>query len=161
MKTTSVTTRLEVLSPAFESYDLIPQKYSCDGEEINPPLQIEGLAPEVISLAIIVEDPDAMKGTFDHWVIWNIQPQDHIPENFSNGIQGKNGAGKTGYTGPCPPTGIHHYHFKVYALDKMLDLQEGSSKKELEHAMRKHIVAQGELIGLYTRPERNGNHNDQ
>ena len=142
---------LTVSSTAFQSNGMIPSKYTCDGTNINPPLKIAGAPSGAKSLAIILEDPDAPNGTFVHWVTWNIKPTDMIAENFAIGIQGNNGAGKLGYMGPCPPTGTHHYHFKVYALDAMLDLKAGADKKTLEAAMQNHVVGYGELIGTYAK----------
>jgi Raf kinase inhibitor-like YbhB/YbcL family protein len=93
--------------------------------------------------------PTHPKALFDHWVIWNINPEGTINENSAPGIQGKNGAGDNAYRGPCPPTGTHHYHFKVFALDAKLNLQSGASKTQLEDAVKGHVLAMGELVGLY------------
>ncbi len=146
-------TELTVKSPAFESNQLIPTKFSCDGQEISPPLNIEGVPPEARSLALILEDPDAPRGTFDHWVVWNIPPTRKIEENTTPGDVGLNSAGENSYIGPCPPTGTtHRYFFKFYALDAKLALNTRSTrKKELEKAMQGHILAQGELVALYKR----------
>jgi len=138
-------------SGAFEDNHTIPVKYSCDGSNINPPLNIQGMPMSTKSLALIVDDPDAPNGTFDHWIMWNIPPKDKIEENSAPGVQGKNGKGENKYTGPCPPNGTHHYHFKIFALDKMLDLSSASGKKELENAMQGHILSSAELIGLFER----------
>jgi len=144
---------LIVTSAAFHNGELIPSKYTCDGEEINPPLEIMELPEGTQSLALIVDDPDAPNGTFDHWLVWNIDPfKKHIAENSNPGISGHNSAGKTGYHGPCPPSGSHRYFFKVYALSTNLDLAPGSGKKELEDAMLPHILGQGSLMGRYERP---------
>lgn len=140
---------LYITSPVFQRDGNIPSRYTCDGDEINPPLEIEQIPEGTQSLAIIAEDPDAPKGTFDHWIVWNIPPGRHILENTNPGISGTNGAGKTGYHGPCPPEGTHRYYFHVYALDTALDLPAGSSKKELQTAMQAHILAEGSLMGLY------------
>ena len=140
---------LTVSSTAFEQFGNIPAKYSCEGQEINPPLTIGDIPAETKTLAIIVDDPDAPNGTFDHWVVWNIPPGKVIAENSIPGMEGNNSSGKKGYKGPCPPTGTHRYFFKVYALDTELDLKEGTSKKELEGAMNGHILGYGELIGTY------------
>ncbi len=147
---------LEVTS-VFKWNGLIPIKFSCEGTDVNPPLNVVEIDEKAVSLAVVVEDPDAPSGTFVHWVAWNIKPGKVIPENLAvsdpEAIHGRNDFGKTGYNGPCPPKGhgIHHYHFLVYALDKTLDLKAGSSKKELEKAMKKHVVHEGELVGLYER----------
>ena len=143
---------LTITSPAFENGGLIPVKYTCDGEEVNPELHIEGLPAGTQYLALIVEDPDAPKGIYDHWVVWNI-PSFHtrIKENSSPGISGHNSAGKTGYKGPCPPSGSHRYMFNVFALDSAIDLQVGDDKSKLLEAMKPHILARGTLTGRYER----------
>ena len=96
-----------------------------------------------------MEDPDAPRGTFDHWLVWNISPTEAIAEQTNPGISGTNDFGKTGYGGPCPPSGVHRYFFKVYALDTKLDLLAGTDKEALLDAMQEHILAEGELMGLY------------
>ena len=140
---------LIISSSAFEDEGDIPSKYTCEGEEINPPLTVENIPDGTQTLAIIVEDPDAPKGTFDHWLVWNIPPESIIEENRIPGISGKNGAGKTGYHGPCPPSGSHGYYFHVFALDSSLDLEGGTDKKTLQAAMEPHILAKGSLMGKY------------
>ncbi len=143
---------LTVKSPAFQPNNQIPKKYSCDGEQINPPLTIEGVPKESKSLALIVDDPDAPHGTFDHWVVWDIPPSTtKIAEHSVPGTEGLNGARQKGFMGPCPPSGTHRYFFKVYALDTELKLGAKTTKRELEKAMENHILAKGELIGLYKR----------
>jgi Raf kinase inhibitor-like YbhB/YbcL family protein len=145
---------LRILSPAFKQNDPIPKKYSCEGEDISPPLSIKGSPSSgVVSYAIIVDDPDAPMGVFDHWIAWNIAP-DKI--DFEEGVkvpaEGKNGFGVNKYRGPCPPPGKpHRYFFKVYALDQKIGLLPGSSKEDLIKAMNGHILAQGELIGTFQR----------
>lgn len=142
---------LTVKSPAFENEDLIPSKYTCEGANINPEINIKGLSSGARSLVLIMDDPDAPSGTFDHWIMWNIPVKDKIEENSSPGAQGKNGKNENKYTGPCPPSGTHHYHFKVYALDTKLDLPVSTDKERLLKAMEGHIIDSGELIGLYKR----------
>ncbi len=143
---------LTVKSPAFQANSLIPKKYSCDGEDLNPPLTIEGVPKESKSLALIVDDPDAPHGTFDHWVVWDIPPSTtKIAENSVPGTEGLNGARQKGFMGPCPPSGTHRYFFKVYALDTELKLGAKTTKRDLEKALENHILAKGELIGLYKR----------
>lgn len=143
---------LIVKSPAFEANKPIPRKYSCDGQDINPPMKIEGLPNEAKTLVLIVDDPDAPSGTFDHWVVWNIPASmANIGENAVPGMEGMNSARQQGYMGPCPPSGTHRYFFKVYALDTALTLSIGSKKKDVEKAMEGHIIAKGELMGLYSR----------
>jgi Raf kinase inhibitor-like YbhB/YbcL family protein len=146
------TATLDVSSPSFKNGDYIPTMYTCEGQSTNPPLEIKAIPPGTQTLALIVDDPDAPAGTFDHWVIWNIEPAKTIRENSAPGTEGRNGKGSKGYTGPCPPagTGIHHYHFKLYALDTKLDLGAGAKKSELENAMKGHVLGQGELVGLYS-----------
>lgn len=140
---------LIVESPAFANNELIPAKYTCVGSNINPALVITDIPYGTKSLALIVDDPDAPNGTFDHWIMWNIPPIAVIDENSAPGIQGRNGKGENKYMGPCPPSGTHHYNFKVYALDTKLNLPAGSNKTALLKAMDKHILVSGELIGLF------------
>ncbi|MEJ2684920.1 MAG: YbhB/YbcL family Raf kinase inhibitor-like protein [Candidatus Sulfobium sp.] len=143
-----------IASPAFEENGRIPQEYTCDGEDVNPPLNIENVPPSAKSLALIVDDPDAPGKTWVHWVLWNIPPATtEIKENSvpKGAAQGKNDFGKNSYGGPCPPSGTHRYFFKLYALDTPLQLGSRSTKYDLESAMRGHIVSQTELIGLYRR----------
>jgi Raf kinase inhibitor-like YbhB/YbcL family protein len=142
---------LTVKSPAFENNKLIPPKYTCDGDNVNPPLTIEGVPNETKSLVLIVDDPDCPTGTWDHWIVWDIPPTSKIEENTIPGTEGINTARKHSYGGPCPPWGTHRYFFKVYALDAKLNLNPNSSKKDVEKAMQGHILAKGELIGLYHR----------
>jgi len=142
---------LTVSSPAFENNKLIPSKYTCDGDNVNPPLTIEGVPDETKSLVLIVDDPDAPMGTWDHWIVWNISPTNTIEENTVPGTEGINDSRKHSYGGPCPPWGTHRYFFKIYALDIKLDLNSNSRKKDAEKAMQSHILAKGELIGLYHR----------
>ena len=143
---------LTVKSPAFENNKLIPKKYSCDGEEVNPPLTVKGIPKKAETLALIVDDPDAPRGTYDHWIVWNIPPTDAITENSVPGTEGLNSSGQHSYDGMCPPSGTHRYFFKVYALDAKLELKpDQTKKKDLEKAMQGHILAKGELIGLYQR----------
>lgn len=141
---------LIITSPSFFEGADIPVKFSCRGENISPAINIRSIPAEAKSLAIIVEDPDAPHGIFDHWVVWNLQPHNTIVENSKDGVQGKNGTGGTGYTGPCPPYGIHRYQFKVYALDSMLDLPVSTNKKNLMNAMKEHVIAGGELTGIFS-----------
>ncbi|RME80238.1 MAG: YbhB/YbcL family Raf kinase inhibitor-like protein [Methanobacteriota archaeon] len=142
---------MEVKS-VFGNNERIPTKYGCEGEDVNPELEVSGIPEEAKSLAIIMDDPDAPGGTWVHWVAWNI-PIGNIEEGTRAGVKGKNSWGKLGYGGPCPPRGhgIHHYHFKVYALDSQLTLAEGTTKEELLKAMEEHIVGEAELVGLYSR----------
>lgn len=140
---------MKILSPEFENNGFIPQKFTCQGEDINPGLIIEDQPNAAQSLALIVDDPDASRGTWVHWVVFDIPLINSIKENSVPGKQGRNDSGRNEYGGPCPPSGTHRYFFKLYALDKKLDLAEGITKQELEKAMQGHILEQGELIGLY------------
>ena len=143
--------KLKVSSTAFANNGSIPMKYSCEGEEVSPPLTIDDVPAGSKSLAIVLHDPDAPReGGFRAWVVYNIDVANkNIPENFKGGEQGLNGAGKPGYKGMCPPTGEHHYHFIVYALDITLNADAKTDKAALEKNIQGHILAQGELVGLY------------
>jgi len=141
---------LSVTSSAFLANSIIPAKYSCEGDEASPPLHINNVPTSAKSLALIVHDPDAQSpGGFTHWVVWNIDTTSDIPENYKGGSQGLNGAMLHGYKGMCPPSGTHHYHFMVYALDTKLDIDKNTDKHGLEKAMKGHIISHAELIGLY------------
>jgi Raf kinase inhibitor-like YbhB/YbcL family protein len=141
---------MNIESPAFKHNELIPLKYTCDGESISPKLTIKGVPPGTKSLALIVNDPDAPIGNVIHWVAWGI-PADttELPENAKTAGKGNNTRGKVGYMGPCPPTGTHRYYFTVYALDTELNLPEGTTADALMKAIHGHILAEAELIGLY------------
>lgn len=135
-------------------FSQFPTEYTCDGRDVSPQIEISGL--NATSIAIILDDPDAPSGAFTHWIIWNIAPADVIPENIPTtmnvtkpikAVQGKNTGRTIGYSGPCPPPGKpHRYILKVYGLDKMLDLRPGSTKADLEKAMKGHIVQQGQAM---------------
>lgn len=141
--------QFKLISTVFSQNGHIPPKYTCEGENINPPLIVENVPEGTKTLALIVEDPDAPKGTFDHWIMWNISPNEAIAEDSSPGINGTNGFGKTGYGGPCPPSGQHRYFFRLFALDDKLNLLAGATKDELLDAMKDHILATAELMGVY------------
>lgn len=142
---------LEVKSPAFSSMSYLSPVYTRDGNNINPPLTIGNLPHEIKSLALIVDDPDAPGKTFVHWVMWNIPPVPEIAEDSVPGFQGKNDFGNLYYDGPAPPMGTHRYFFKIYALDSLLKLKTGATASELEKNMKPHVIAYGELVGLYKR----------
>jgi len=145
---------MKISSPAFANNSYIPQKYTCDGQDINPSLEIKEVPEEAVSLVLIVDDPDVARGTFLHWLVFNIeQTVSLIKENEApkGGIQGLNDFGKENYGGPCPPSGTHRYFFKVYALDKNLDLEAGSDLKKVDKEMKDHILGEAQLIGLYQR----------
>lgn len=149
METTAIKTALSVTSPVFRNEDYIPKTYTCQGVGISPPLSINGIPEHTRSLALIVEDPDAPVNIYDHWIVWNIPPTDTIPENSVPGLEGKNSSGKIGYIGPCPPSGIHRHFFKVFAVDSLLELEKGGDKNKLLYVLQNHVLAYGELIGLY------------
>jgi hypothetical protein len=143
-----------ISSPTFAKNSPIPLQFTCDGEDINPELHFEGVPGRAKSLALIMEDPDAPGGTFTHWLVWNIDPATTMlgeGARIEGATQGINSAGKTGYIGPCPPSGIHHYHFKLYALDAMLDLSPRAGKGRLEEEIGKHLITFAEIVGVYQR----------
>lgn len=141
--------KLFVQSPAFAHNGHIPAHYSCEGENINPPIEISDIPEGTKTLALIMEDPDAPNGVFDHWLLWNLLPGQTIGEKTDLGVSGMNSFGKTGYGGPCPPSGTHRYYFRVYALDKELSVAAGQSKTELMEDMEGHVLGFGELMGRY------------
>jgi len=149
-------TTMKISSPAFENNMPIPSKYTCEGENINPPLLSEDVPPEAKSLVLIVDDPDAPRGTFIHWVVFNISPQANFIEENSvplGALLGKNDANSLNYYGPCPPSGEHRYIFHLYALDTQLNLTNGASISEIKDAMRNHILTETELVGRYQKIE--------
>lgn len=145
---------LEVTSTAFQNNANVPEKYSCDGENVNPPLHIENIPDGTRTLVLIVDDPDAPGGSWVHWVVFDIPPASLIEENSVPGTEGTGSSQKNSYSGPCPPSGTHRYFFKVYALDSDLGLGSGATKADVEKAMQNHILARGELVGLYSRDSR-------
>ncbi len=145
---------LKISSSAFVEKALIPKKYTCDGEDMSPPLSISNLPQETKSLALIVDDPDAPAGTWTHWILWNIDPGTTSIEEgvVPPGVElGTNDFERVEYGGPCPPSGTHRYFFKVYALDTELTLSRGASKEQLIEAMDGHTLGQAELMGVYSR----------
>ena len=145
--------KVKITSSAFQDGANIPSKFTCDGADTSPPLQIADIPSEAKSLALIVDDPDAPGGLFTHWTVWNIPPQTSAvgEGNVSKGAQGTNDFGKSGYGGPCPPSGTHRYSFKFFALDRELDLPFGAKRGQIDSAIKGHVVAQGELKGRYSR----------
>jgi len=146
--------KMKITSSAFQEGGNIPSKFTCDGADVNPALRFEGAPAEAKSLALIVDDPDAPSGLFTHWLAWNIDPKTtDVAENSApaKAVQGTNDFPKTGYGGPCPPSGTHRYFFKIFALDQMLDLKAGAKRAEVDAAMRGHVIAQGELMGRYSK----------
>jgi Raf kinase inhibitor-like YbhB/YbcL family protein len=152
-------TSLQVASASFKEGQLIPRQYTCDGVNISPPLEWSGVPKSAKTIALVADDPDAPGGTWVHWVFYNLPAAniglvENLPADESlkaGGFQGKNDFGKIGYGGPCPPSGTHHYYFKVYAVDSKLSLKAGATKAELLKAMEGHIVGQGQLVGTYAR----------
>ena len=144
---------MKISSSAFADGSAIPAKYTCDGSDTSPPLAFADSPSNAKSLALIIDDPDAPGGTFDHWIVWNIPANTTaIAEGKApQGVAGKNGFGKNGYGGPCPPSGEHRYFFKLYALDTTLNLPAASTKSDLETAMKGHTVGQAQMVGKYKR----------
>jgi Raf kinase inhibitor-like YbhB/YbcL family protein len=145
---------LELTSSAFDDGEAIPGKYSCEGENVSPPLAWEGLPAGTQSLALVVHDPDAPSGDFTHWVAWNIDPEPgHLEEGASDPGEGVNGRGEVGYMGPCPPPGhgAHRYFHQLYALDSTLRLDATADRERLKQALEGHILADARLVGIYER----------
>jgi Raf kinase inhibitor-like YbhB/YbcL family protein len=145
--------KMKITSSAFQDGANIPSKFTCDGADISPPLQIADIPSQAKSLALIVDDPDAPSGLFTHWMVWNIPSQTGVVGEGSapKGVQGTNDFGKSGYGGPCPPSGTHRYYFKIFALDQELDLPFGAKRGQVDGALKGHVIAQGELMGRYSR----------
>ena len=145
---------MKITSSAFQNNQSIPAKYSCDGEDVNPPLTFSELPDNTQSLVLIMDAPDAPAGTWVHWTIWNINPttteiaENSVPEGAVEGITS---SGSAGYGGPCPPSGEHRYIFKLYALDAMLELDASADKAALEQEMQSYILGKADLTGLYRR----------
>lgn len=148
---------MQLMSPAFKDGDVIPLDYSCNGDDISPPLIWNNIPKDTDSLVLICEDPDAPNGTWSHWVLYNIPPsvaelEDEIPPvaTLDNGaIQGMNDFGDIAYGGPCPPSGEHRYFFRLYALDTMLDVEAGMSREDILNIIQPHILAEADLMGVY------------
>jgi Raf kinase inhibitor-like YbhB/YbcL family protein len=146
--------KMKMTSPAFQEGGTIPEKFSKNGQNVSPELRIEGAPAEAKSLVLIVDDPDAPVGLFTHWLVWNIDPKTtEIAENSApkGAVQGTNDFPGQRYDGPRPPSGTHRYYFKIFALDKTLDLKPGAKRKEVDTAMKGHVLGQGELIGRYSK----------
>ncbi len=145
---------IQIYAYAFHEGNMIPRKYTCDGENISPSLGWSGVPDEAQSLVLIAEDPDAPSGTWVHWILFDIPARLVILDEGVKGIgvSGTNDFGKSGYGGPCPPRGkTHPYYFKLYALDNLLNLKPGARKAEVEKAMHGHILAEGQMMGKYAR----------
>ncbi len=155
--TVGISRSINITSAAFENNAMIPSQYTCDGQNTSPPLSWTGVPAGAKSLAMTLEDPDAPSGLFVHWVIFNMPPSlTGLPAAVPNDaklpdgtIQGLNGAGKPGYTGPCPPSGVHRYFFRVYALDTMLNLPETANRDDLFKAVQGHVLGWGQLNSRY------------
>jgi len=157
-ETTPTPAEFTLGSSAFEADQQIPARYACDGEDVSPPLVWKGAPAVTKSFALILDDPDAPGGVFTHWTLYNLPSSvSELVEGAASEAaletqQGKTSWGKAGYGGPCPPSGVHHYIFTLYAVDSLLDLPAGASKKQLLSALEGHILAQTELTGLYGKP---------
>jgi Raf kinase inhibitor-like YbhB/YbcL family protein len=146
--------KMKISSSAFQEGGTIPEKFSKNGQNVSPELRVEGAPAEAKSLALIVDDPDAPVGLFTHWLVWNIDPKTiEIAENSppNGAVQGTNDYPNLGYGGPQPPSGTHRYYFKIFALDRVLDLKSGAKRREVDAAMRGHVIGQGELMGRYSK----------
>ena len=151
--------KLSIRSSAFEEGELIPKKYTCDGEDVSPPLSWTQLPKETKSIVLICDDPDAPMGTWVHWVLFGLSPDTlELPEDIPDEKEilggakhGLNDFRKYGYGGPCPPGGTHRYFFKLYAVDTHIDLNAGATKNEVLNAIKGNIVAEGQLMGRYSR----------
>lgn len=145
---------MKITSSVFQHNQFIPSKYTCDGENVSPPLSFLDVPDNIKSLVLIVDDPDAPSKTWVHWTVFNIDPavkevtEDSVPQD---GVEGMTDFGTRGYGGACPPSGTHRYFFKLYALDTVLNLNSNSDKKAIEQAMQNHILQSCELVGLYKR----------
>jgi hypothetical protein len=144
--------KMRIYSPEFNDNSMIPIKFTCQGQDINPQLLFEDVPEDAKTLVLIVDDPDAPTGTWVHWVLFNIPtditgiPEDSIPDNA---VQGLNSWPKNNYGGPCPPSGTHRYFFKLYALDVELALDDTATKKDVEQAMQGRVIEKAEYVGLY------------
>lgn len=145
---------MKITSPAFENYEHIPKEHTCDGYSLSPPLEIEDVPEEAKSLILIMDDPDAVGGTFTHWIVWNISAdteefrKNHVPEGV---VVGVNSEGKNKYTGPCPPSSTHAYIFNLYAIDAWLPNDPSLSKREIKRLIKGHVIDKAVLKGYYER----------
>ena len=148
----NISKNMKITSSAFLAGKMIPEKYTCQGENVNPPLNIEGVPENANSLVLIVDDPDAPVGTWTHWTLWDIPlsvssiDENSVPEG---GVEGVTSFGEAGYGGPCPPSGTHRYFFKLYALDSLLEVGPETPVDDLVKEMDGHVLDRAELIGLY------------
>lgn len=152
---------MKLSSQEFEDGEEIPAEYTCDGKDVSPPLSVDEVPSETEVLALVVDDPDAPGGVFDHWMVWNISNDiseisegvsaENSVESLGGALQGRNDFGEIGYRGPCPPGGTHRYRFKLYALDSELGLDPGKTKGALEEEMEDKILAEDQIVGVYSR----------
>jgi Raf kinase inhibitor-like YbhB/YbcL family protein len=145
---------VELTSSAFAQGAPIPRRYSCDGQDVAPPLDWRAVPKEAVSLALIVDDPDAPTGTFTHWLAWGMDPASgRLAEAEGPPREGRNDFGRVGYRGPCPPGGhgAHRYFFRLYALDRELPVRSGVGRRDLERAMKDRVLEVAELVGTYRR----------
>lgn len=150
--TETSTPTMGLSSPAFAEGEVIPTEYTCDGADTSPQLDIAGIPAGTVSLALIMDDPDAPGGTWDHWLAFNIEPTEMIGTGEDAiGTGGRNSWDETGYGGPCPPSGSHRYFFRVFALDSTLFLDEGADKATVTASMKGHTLEMAELMGVYSR----------
>jgi Raf kinase inhibitor-like YbhB/YbcL family protein len=148
------TTNLKISCSQFADGGNIPARYTCKGVNVNPPLEISGVPQTTKSLALILRDPDAPSGDWAHWLVWNIEPATtQIPEGALpiGAVEGTTSFKTTGYGGPCPHSGTHHYIFELYALDTKLDLEQSATHEELVAALNGHILAKTTLTGLFSK----------
>jgi Raf kinase inhibitor-like YbhB/YbcL family protein len=152
-RSTTASPTIHLSSSAFSAGGKIPPQFTCEGANVNPQLELQGIPPGTKSLALVMEDPDAPSGLFTHWLLWNISPATaQIAEKSapSGAVQGTNDFGKPGYGGPCPPSGTHRYIFRVMALDRTLDLKADAKRAEFDKAIAGHVLATGELMGRFS-----------
>lgn len=145
---------MKISTRAFSERRPIPERFTADGKNANPPLVVSGVPKDAKSLVLIVDDPDVPMGAWTHWIVWNMNPgttvisEDSVPRGA---VVGRNDAGTAKYVGPAPPRGTHRYYFRLYALDTKLDLDAGTTRPDLDAAMQSHILAKSELLGRYGR----------
>jgi Raf kinase inhibitor-like YbhB/YbcL family protein len=145
---------MKLISPDFSEGGKIPERFTCEGQDISPALKVDGVPKAAKSLVLIVDDPDAPAGTFTHWLVWNLKPD--LTEIVANSlpfdaVQGVNDFGRSKYGGPCPPSGVHRYNFTLYALDATLELPAKSKRKAVDAAIKGHIIDEATLMGRYAR----------
>ena len=149
---TATETRMQLTSSAFEHEGVIPERYTCDGADVSPPLTLSDVPTGAVTLVLVMDDPDAPGGVWDHWIAYDIPTDDEIPEAVGTlGTPGRNSWGRTDYGGPCPPGGTHRYFFAVYALDTNLGLGPGADKTQVLAVLSGHVLAEATLMGRFSR----------